>query len=305
MVRANINMERFWDCERVCRCPHKGWYLHYYDNAIVRYGKDDGDFLTDFPGLDHLYFRLAWSYLEPKEGEYNWKVIDDVIEKWLPFGYTFSFRITCKETNDHQFFSTPEWVKDAGVPGTFVEGDEGQYWEPDYGNELFLEKLENFHRQFAARYDGKPWVEYIDVGSYGEWGEGHTYFGTGKVWPVSVVKKIFDIHFRCYKETLIVISYSFILTRDGDEGSGQEILDYMLSHGAAIRNDSISVAEYADTMGASSALDPELFELFWRNNPVNLENAHYHMAKWDHGKYLAAAVDEMHATFAGFHGYGR
>ena len=36
--------------------------------------------------MDHIYLRLAWSYLEPEEGRYNWKVIDEVIEKWTDLG---------------------------------------------------------------------------------------------------------------------------------------------------------------------------------------------------------------------------
>jgi beta-galactosidase GanA len=32
--------------------------------------------------MDHLYIRLAWSYLEPQEGQFNWDIIDQMIEKW-------------------------------------------------------------------------------------------------------------------------------------------------------------------------------------------------------------------------------
>ena len=72
------NLERVWDDRKICANPHKGWYHHYYDNALTVYGpllKPD-DFLTDFPGLNHIYLRVDWSHLEPAEGQFAWDVID-------------------------------------------------------------------------------------------------------------------------------------------------------------------------------------------------------------------------------------
>ena len=49
--------------------------------------------------MDHLYIRLAWAYLEPKEGQFDWAVIDRIIEKWTAHGLGIAFRISCKETS--------------------------------------------------------------------------------------------------------------------------------------------------------------------------------------------------------------
>ncbi len=51
-----------------------------------------------FPGMDHLYIRLAWSFLEPKEGHYDWHLIDEIVDDFVPKGYGISFAITSKET---------------------------------------------------------------------------------------------------------------------------------------------------------------------------------------------------------------
>ena len=53
-------------------------------------------------------------------------------------------------------------------------------WEPVFDDPVFLVKLENFLRAFAARYDGKPWLRYVDIGSIGDWGEGHSWAGSRK-----------------------------------------------------------------------------------------------------------------------------
>ena len=74
--------------------------------------------------MDHLYLRLAWSYLEPEEGVFDWSRIDEVVEKYVPLGYGISFRITCKETGTYPgsvgqqkndvMYATPVWVEKAG-----------------------------------------------------------------------------------------------------------------------------------------------------------------------------------------------
>ncbi len=193
--RTFFNLERYWDSTRVCNNPHKGWCIHYYDNGIKEYGNRlaPDDSLPGFPGLNDIYLRLAWSYLEPEEGVYNWLLIDSIINRWVGWGHTISFRITCKETEI--VYATPEWVRKAGAKGKFIEHPDLDLkaWAPDYDDPVFLEKLENFHKAFAARYDGKPWVEYIDIGSIGEWGEGHTAYSGWNDIPVEVVKKHIDI----------------------------------------------------------------------------------------------------------------
>lgn len=68
--------------------PGKGWTIHYYDNTIERYGSRlaPDDNLGDFPGFTTCYLRLAWNYLEPEEGKFNWDVIDAPIRRWTGAG---------------------------------------------------------------------------------------------------------------------------------------------------------------------------------------------------------------------------
>ena len=77
--------------------PGKGWYHHLHDNGIYRYQISNDSLFDAFPGMDHIYIRMAWSFLEPEEGEFDWHLIDEVIDKYVPRGYGIAFRITCKE----------------------------------------------------------------------------------------------------------------------------------------------------------------------------------------------------------------
>jgi hypothetical protein len=309
-----INLEKSWDKNKICNNPHKGWYIHFYDNCITKYGDRlaEGDFLEDFPGLNHIYLRLAWSYLEPEEGKYNWEIIDKVINQWTSKGYTISFRISCKETDKNNLFATPKWVIDAGARGQFTQAswsDSIDGWEPDYGDPVFLEKLENFIKAFAGRYDNKNMVEYVDIGSYGDWGEGHTASSSLKDWPVEVIKKHIDIHLAHFKNTVLAISDDIVGSREQYDGSREEILEYIVSKGITLRDDGISVKWFADRFGKSTMRNPEYFDRVWLNKPTILELEHYEPTvrnnTWKNGEPFIASAEEIHATFAGFHGYPR
>jgi hypothetical protein len=310
--RVFFNLERYWDSTRVCNNPHKGWCIHYYDNSIRNYGNRlaPDDSLDDFPGLNDIYLRLAWSYLEPEEGQYNWVLIDTIINRWVNRGHTISFRITCKETE--MVYATPEWVRKAGARGKFIEHPELDLkaWAPDYDDPVFLAKLENFHKAFASRYDNKPWVEYIDIGSIGEWGEGHTAFSGWKDVPVNVVKKHIDLYKRCYKRSVLIISDDFIGQRDTDDGSDYEIYRYCLAEGLGFRDDSGNVAWYKKLgFGPSCIRSPEIFNKVYKSIPVVLESDHYgdalKLGMWNKGAGFEKAIHETHATIIGFHYYPR
>ena len=73
------------------------------------------------------------------------------------------------------FYATPSWVRKAGAKGTIVDTTKvfrTTTWVPDWDDPVFLEKLDHFHKAFAARYDGQPWVRYVNIGSIGNWGKG-------------------------------------------------------------------------------------------------------------------------------------
>jgi len=76
-----IDLSAKWDTVRPLANPEKGWYHHMLDNGIGKYLLKDESELKAFPGMDHLYLRLAWAYLEPEEGKFNWSYIDNIVEK--------------------------------------------------------------------------------------------------------------------------------------------------------------------------------------------------------------------------------
>ena len=301
------------DAKTALRNPDKGWYLHYYDDGTLNYGanKSAEEILLYMPYIEHVYMRLPWSSLEPKEGQFNWKLIDKVLDDFAQYDVGVSFRITCKEGGSYCAYATPEWVKNAGAKGAVMKDGS---WEPDYGDPIFLEKLENFHTAFAARYAGRECVRYIDVGSYGDYGEGQTSASSNNAWPWSVIKQQFDIYAKCYPSELIVLSDDFVGNRQVKEmgTNGAKIRDYVKEHGWTWRDDSICVNYYMQSYGATDSVrSPFLFDETWERAPIIMELEHYntvidtthHADNWKGGSVFKAACRRTHATYGGFHGF--
>jgi hypothetical protein len=329
--RIDKDLTLHWDTETPLANPHKGWYHHLLDNGVDTYPIKDQKMLENFPGMDHLYLRLAWSYLEPEEGKFDWSRIDEVIEEYVPKGFGISFRITGKETGnypgtvgqqqDDVNFATPIWVKNAGAKGTVTEAWNMKSWNPVWDDPIYLEKLDNFHRAFAERYDGQPYMRYTDVGSIGDWGEGHTSFSTKIPPTVAEVKASMDIYNKHYKNTLVVVTDDLLYYGKSKE-EANELLNYAISLGFSLRDDSPLVDYYIDNYSNTfSVSHPHFFAEVYTSKPIIFELQHYHIVKRD-GNWLGAngeekipnkdfsgadlfrgALKTTKSTYIGYHGY--
>ena len=330
-AKQNIDFKAQWDTLRVLENPHKGWYHHLLDNGVDSYKIKDDSILSIFPGMDHLYLRLAWSYLEPEEGKYDWHRIDEVVAKYVPMGYKIAFRITSKETGnfpgsvgqelDGVQYATPIWVMKAGAKGTIPKGYGNKSWTPVWDDPIYLEKLDNFQKAFAARYDGKSWVSYVDIGSIGEWGEGHTHFSTKVPPTVEEVKSNIDIFLKNYPKSQLVVTDD-LLYYGKPEANVKKLLDYAVSNGISLRDDSPLVDWYMDkNMDTWSVSHPQFYDPLYLTQPIVFELQHYGnvikdgnwLGKNGAGKIekhgysgahvMRKAIETMHATYIGYHGY--
>jgi hypothetical protein len=319
------------DAARILVNPHKGWYHHFPDNHPDKYQIASDADLLDFPGMDHLYIRLAWAYLEPKEGQLDWALIDRMIEKWTGHGLGISFRISCKETSTdriEQQFATPRWVMEAGAKGGHYRmgkatGPEGP-WEPVWDDPVFLEKLERFLATFAARYDGKPWLRYMDIGSIGDWGEGHCWAGSRKDLSFAVRKMHVDLHLKYFQRSQLVISDDYVHALDAPAERAR-LHQHILTNGISYRDDSIMVDGYfSGSSDRFTVRSPEYFADAYLRAPTVFELEHYGKVKqlgnWEarpdsaafkfgKGKkgpeFFRGALELLHATYIGYHGDAR
>lgn len=288
--------------------PGMGWTLHFYSNFIENYGSklEPADTLDDWPGLAVIYLRVPWSFLEPKEGEFNWSLFDTPAQRWIAKGKQIAIRVSCCES--WWRYATPKWVQDAGAKGIdfeFGQGPKpgGPLWDPDYLDPVFLEKLDHFLAALARRYDGNPNVAFIDIGSFGMWGEGHTGFSSrlDEAQTLAVVKRHIDLHVKHFKHTLLCISDDVA----GPTKPGRHFpeMDYAISHGVTMRDDSILVQP-----PPNSWYHAEMAQEFWPRWPVILEHEHYGSSKarkaWS-GELLLKSVEAYHASYLSIHWWPR
>jgi len=285
--------------------PGMGWTMHFYSNVPTNYGSklSPADTLDDFPGLSTVYLRLPWAYLEPEEGKFNWAILDTPAQRWIAKGKCVALRLTCSE--NWMKYATPEWVKNAGAKGTCYEFNKGRVaqsntWDPFFDDPVYLKKLDAFLAALARRYDGNPNVEFIDVGTYGMWGEGHTFMSS-KQEGIEIQKLHIDLHLKHFKKTLLCISDDF--AGHNKPGWNFPITDYALSRGVTLRDDSILVQP-----PPHSWYHAEMAQAFWPRFPVILEHEHYAGSKkrgaWS-GELLLKAVEDYHASFMSIHGQPR
>jgi hypothetical protein len=322
-----------WDSLTPLGNPGKGWYHHLDDIGPYCSGIRNDTLFHEFPDLDHLYLRMPWSYLEPKEGEFNWSLINEVVDQYVPLGYGISFSITSKgpgiypeavlQLVEGVHYATPYWVREAGAEGhvTLSGGTRDVYiWSPDWDDPVYLEKLDHFHREFAKRYDGKPWVRFVDIGSIGDYGGGNTNASTRIPPSVEAVKANLDVFLKNYRESQIVVSDALIFW-NRDEEEVQELYDYDIENGITLRCGSCMVdwpmSRYRDTwrMNHHHFYDPLYLE-----RPIILELSQYNSMNrhglWQgknsneipspsfpNAEFLRQAVEAVHATYIGYHKY--
>lgn len=284
--------------------PGMGWTMHFYSNIPVNYGSrlDPSDSLAWFPGCSTVYLRVPWAYIEPEEGVFNWALLDTPAQRWIARGGKVAFRITCSES--WLRYATPEWVKKAGAQGVFWDygkgvSTNGAYWDPDFVDPVFLQKLDRFLTAMAARYDGNPDVAFIDVGSYGLWGEGHT--GASSRVPQEKmnedVKRHIDLYVKHFPHTTLCVSDD--VSGPNNTTGDYPLLDYARAKGMSLRDDSILVQP-----PPRSWYHADQAQRYWQAMPVILEHEHYGPSVGRKAWFpdlLLKSVEDYHASYLSIH----
>ncbi len=303
-----IDLSDKQDDKRILRNPHKGWGFHYIDNGyqrpIYRNTLREGDDLLHFPYLNHIYLRFDWCDIESEEGVYDWSYIDEIMDKWGKFGYRFSLRLcTYEGLDDNIYYATPKWVYDKGAKFHDNHG----IIEPVYDDPIFLYELEKVMAEFGRKFDGDPRVEFVDVGSFGDWGEGHVGDGTIQVYDNSVMIKHIELTLKYFQKTYVLVNtqiprHPTIGAPDADQFA---ILDYCAEHGCGLREDSVLLNYTYKEMDYTTLIQPKVFDSFYKIAPIELEYAHMYHANEENyrgGFTCEAALERSHATYMVYHG---
>ena len=177
-VPANEIQKNYTEDTSVFRNPGQGWSTMGGESSLRQ--------LEKIVNIGSIYMRLPWSALEPQEGVYNWKPLDDLLACGEKHGLPVSFRIMCVNRSGGPEYDTPQWVFDKGAAqdpfeialrpwsktGTLPLKAYPKH-APHFDDPVFLSAHDTFIHALAARYDGNPLLAGLDLGSYGDWGEWH------------------------------------------------------------------------------------------------------------------------------------
>ncbi len=235
-----------------------------------------------------VYIRFNWAEAEPEEGNFNWKVIDDVIAAWKPRGVAVAMRVMTCNAHSSGYYTSPKWLFDADCKSFeyLVGGDDPTSGgkrvpriEPDYADPVYLEKHGAFLKALGARYDGRSDVEFLDIGSYGVWGEWHTQHPG----HLAVRKEIVDLYLRAFRKTPLVFM-----------SDDAEVLNYALAHGTGFRRDGVGSPWHEQNwIGSKKYAGVAGMAETWKHAPVVFEwfgdHAYLQSRQWS----FDAAVDFM------------
>jgi hypothetical protein len=223
----------------------------------------------DFPESSISYCRWFWNVLEPEQGKFDWNIIDLALKEAREHHQTLNIRMMPYD----QHHPLPEWYQTSGARRANKPTDkDGNIWQPDFSDPLFLKYWGDLVAAAGARYDGNPNLEMVDISSVGYWGEGWSNYMPAFKYQ----KPLIDIYLEAFKRTPLLMNF--------DE---QEALTYGTEHGAGWRLDCWGDMR-TPAWGAMLDNYPQQvvragIQNVWERSPVSLESCGVPGSWFKHG----------------------
>jgi len=215
---------------------------------------------VDFPASTISYCRWFWETLEPEEGKVRWEILDEALRQAHAHHQTLAIRLMPYD----QEHPLPEWCRKSGARRANRTTDkDGEIWQPDFADPLYLKYWGAVVAAAGERYDGHPDLDSVDISSVGYWGEGWSPYMPA----FEVQKKLIDIWLEAFRRTPLLMNF--------DE---EKALAYGTQQGAGWRLDC-----WGDMRGASNGRWCHMLDFYpqqivragiqdvWERSPVSLE----------------------------------
>ena len=191
-----------------------------------------------------------WNKLNPAKGVYDWSELEELLDALTAhnmgyalrvFPYSPSF-IRDNDTPEENYDWTPKYVYEEGAKKITAryKDNNANAVVPVWDDSVYLHYAKEFATALAAKYDGDTRIEYIDVRSFGEWGEWHVSNLDGSKMPsVEIQKDMLKHYASVFKKSLLVLP---------SDGYG-DVYTYALSLGITKRDDClIGIPGTADSL---------------------------------------------------------
>ena len=224
---------------------------------IPEYVEENGRAQGYYPDNTIAYIRVLWKEFEPQQNEYNYKFIEDILNKARSKSQTVIFRLLPHSTRAED--DVPEWLK------TLVECPErpaGKRVKDSPTDPLFIKLFCKAIKKIGERFDNDPVFDAIHISVPGAWGEGHNLH----LYSKEDIYSIFDTYIESFKNTQLISQFEHT-----------EILNY-------IRPKS-NIGWRADGLGSPYHIEKlyppciEKISDFWKTAPVSFE-AYWWVSEW-------------------------
>lgn len=239
----------------------------------------------DFPDTSIAYCRWHWSVLEPAHGQYRWDILDLALEQARLHRQTLAIRMMPYDPKH----PLPEWYRHSGARRANKPTDkDGEIWQPDFSDPLYLKYWGELVAAAGARYDGHPYLEGVDISSVGYWGEGWSPYMPA----FSYQQMLIDMYLDAFKRTPLLMNFDEPLA-----------LAYGTRHGAGWRLDCLGDMR---TLSESPYFQAEMLDVYpqqvvragiqdvWQRSPVSLETCwvpgYWKQQGWDVEYILSQAL---------------
>ena len=144
-----------------------------------------------------VYANLTWAELEPEEGQFDFVSFEERnhFDRWRAEGKRLILRFVMDVPSTNKHADLPDWLMDR-VGGAYYNISYGRGYCPDYTQEALIEAHAHVIRALGQRYDGDPFVAYVELGSLGHWGEWHIHDKAGQM-PGEAIR---DRYAQAYKD---------------------------------------------------------------------------------------------------------
>jgi hypothetical protein len=218
---------------------------------------------VDFPASSISYCRWFWATLEPQQGNVRWGILDEALRQARLHHQALAIRLMPYDERH----PLPEWYRKSGARRANQPTDkDGEIWQPDFADPLYLKYWGNLVAAAGQRYDGHPDLDTVDISSVGYWGEGWSPYMPA----FEVQKELVDIWLEAFKHTLLLMNFE-----------REKALAYATQQGAGWRLDSWGWGAMGSVTGEQRChmldLYPEQIvragiQEVWQRSPVSLES---------------------------------
>ncbi len=190
---------------------------------------------------------------------------------------------------------SPAWLKDLGAKWHQFTYQRSTLWAPDFNCPIFLDRHLAFIDAMGRRYNGRPEIALVDIGSVGLWGEWHMSGTTVPMPTDENARTIVDAYAKAFPDTPLAMQMDHVAgeKRAIEDGLGWRV-DCWGDMGGFSKSWCHMRTLYPQAFKETGAEDA------WRKGPVALETCwdmrRWHDEGWDLDFILNWALDK-HATY--------